>query len=179
MVFVTNLQGFKNCFDQIHFQIDLNVLKCPIWYYYIAGCRYLLCAKTNTTSFEVRCHLDKGCTGKQWLAVVNYGSSTDIIFTTCWYTYGSKKARTSLCSATQTLVSVCFLCSSPIRYNLLPNSAVFIASVLLSGPLDHVKNCLIMCSNYRNSTQRSHLSFANLPELNKNNLQQNSILIFL
>ena len=30
---------------------------------------------------------------------------------------------------------------------------------------DHVKNCLIMCLNYQNSSQRSHLSFVNLPEL--------------
>ena len=58
-----------------------------------------------------------------------------------------------------------FQCLSPIRYKLLPKSAVFIASVLLSGPLDHVKNYLIMCSNYRNSSQRSCLSFVNLPDL--------------
>ena len=112
----------------------------------------------------MRCHLDKGCTSEQWLAVVNYDSGTNTIFTTCWYIYCFKKARSSLFSTTQTLVSV-FLCPLPIWYNLLPNSTVFIASVLLSGPLDHVKNGLIMCSNYQNSTQRSHLSFVNLSEL--------------
>ena len=52
-----------------------------------------------------------------------------------------------------------------IRYNLLSNSVVFITSVLLSGPLDNVKNCLIVSSHYQYSSQRSHLSFVNLPEL--------------
>ena len=80
---------------------------------------YHVSATTNTTPFEVRCHLDKSCTGEQWLAVVNYDSGIDTIFMSCWYIYCSEKAKSSLFTTTQNLVSVFFLCRSPIRYNLL------------------------------------------------------------
>ena len=33
--------------------------------YFMARCRYHVSAKTKTTPFEVRCHLDKGCIGEQ------------------------------------------------------------------------------------------------------------------
>ena len=44
------------------------------------------------------------------------------------------------------------------------------------GPLDHVKNCLIMCSNYWCSW-KSHLSFVNLTEV-KIVFQEKTALIF-
>ena len=134
--------------------------------YHIAGCRYCK-YKDKHNPFEVRCHLDKGCTGEQWLAVFNYDSGTNTIFMTSWYIYCFKR-QDHHSSPLHKLLYLFFLCLSPIWYKLLPNSTVFIASVFLSGPLDHVKNGLIMCSNYRNSTQRSHLSFVNLSELKIN-----------
>ena len=44
------------------------------------------------------------------------------------------------------------------------------------GPLDHVKNCLIMCSNYW-SSWKSHLCFVNLTEV-KIVSQEKTALIF-
>ena len=52
-----------------------------------------------------------------------------------------------------------------IKYDQLSTSTVFIATVFMSGPLDNVENCLIMCSCYWNSSQRSHLSLVNLLQL--------------
>ena len=54
---------YVNCILFAYVVIDLARDTSAL--YFMARCRYHVSAKTKTTPFEVRCHLDKGCTGEQ------------------------------------------------------------------------------------------------------------------
>ena len=71
---------------------------------------------------------------------------------------------------------ICFFMSFTNLVQPVANFYCLHSTGSVIGPLDHVKNCLIMCSNYW-SSWKSHWSFVNLTEV-KIVSQEKTALIF-